>query len=145
MAPHTIEPGRPLIILRHLLDRIIAHVREGAPLEVCGMMGGVGRRVLAVFPVPNVAANPAVEYRMDGQSQINHLLELDKRNWDLVAIYHSHPSGATSEPSTTDIAQAYYPESLCVILRPDSDGDGMSVRAFSIRQAQVREVRILIE
>lgn len=139
------ESDHPLIIPGRLLSRVIAHVREGAPFEVCGMMAGVGRRVLAVFPVPNVAANPFVEYRMDGQSQIRIMLDLERRNWDLVAIYHSHPSGASSEPSSTDIERAFYPDSLYVILRPGGDRDRMSVRAFSIQQAQVHEVGITVE
>ena len=43
------------------------------------------------------------------------LLEIESSRWALGAIYHSHPSGP-ARPSPTDLAEAYYPDALAVIV-----------------------------
>lgn len=136
-------PDRLRMTAGHL-RLIIEHVRSGMPHEVCGLLGGVGGQVKEVFPVPNVAPDPATGFVMDPQAQIDVLLTLEERGWDLVAIYHSHPPGARTDPSPTDVAQAHYPEALSLLLVPDPSGHEVSVRAFTIRDGQVSEVPVVV-
>lgn len=104
----------------------------GMPNEVCGLLGGVGTQVKAVFQTPNAHPDPTSGYQVDGQSLINILNILDQNGWDLIAIYHSHPPGQRTDPSPTDVRQSYYPDSLYVIVAPDHDGDSINIRAFAI-------------
>ncbi len=128
------------------VHRVAQHVRTGLPLEVCGLMGGVGREVREVFPVPNVAENPRVSYYMDPQEQVRVLGLIERRGWELVAIYHSHPPGARTDPSPSDVAQAYWTGVVYIIVVPNTAGEIASLRAFLIDQpGGVVEIPIAIE
>jgi proteasome lid subunit RPN8/RPN11 len=65
--------------------------------------------------------------------------------WNMLAIYHSHPPGGRTEPSASDIATAYYPEALILVIVPDPAGEICSLRAFAIDAGQVCEVSIALE
>jgi proteasome lid subunit RPN8/RPN11 len=121
------------------LDSILAHVRSEMPREACGLLGGVGGCVRAVFPIPNVADDPGISFRMDGKAQLAAMSEIEEKGWELLAIYHSHPCGALSEPSPRDVDQAYYPEALTIIVAAD-----LSVRAFVIRGGEVSPVPLTV-
>ncbi len=137
-------PPTSLQVSPHQLEAISSHVRAGFPEEVCGLMGGVGGVVREVFPVPNVAAEPRTSFFMEGQRLYDVLALLEKRGWDLVAIYHSHPPGCRTDPSPSDLGQAYYPDTLHVIIVPDQEGEIASLRAFAIVAGRAVEVPIRI-
>ncbi|MCS7351102.1 MAG: M67 family metallopeptidase [Anaerolineae bacterium] len=118
--------------------RILAHVQAEWPLEACGLLGGIGRRVLVVYPTRNELASP-VRYRVHPDDLIRVMRELEARGWELVGIYHSHPHGPAA-PSATDVAEAYYPEAVYVIAAPVR-GE-WRLRAFRIVNGAVQEVRI---
>jgi proteasome lid subunit RPN8/RPN11 len=59
----------------------------------------------------------------------------------LMGIYHSHPNG-DNVPSPRDIERAYYPDVAYFILSPRAPAP---VRAFSIRQGRVKELKIIAE
>lgn len=120
---------------------MLAQLEVSYPLEGCGLMAGQVGRVRRLYPVDNRLASPSA-YEMDPHQQLEAMLELEERGWDLLAIYHSHPSGP-SVPSATDIAKAYYPDSLHVIVSL-LDRQQPSVRAFSIQDGRVVEVDIKI-
>src|SRR5690242_2675108 len=101
--------------------QIRADVLAQVPHETCGLLAGVGGDVRAVYPVPNVAPDPSRSFLMDAQSQVAAMLDIMKRRWNLLAIYHSHPPGSRSDPSPVDVAHAAYPEALMVIAVPDED------------------------
>lgn len=137
-AVHAGYNGRMALSISHAdLDHILAHVQSERPREACGLLGGAGGHVMAVYPVTNVADDPRTSFRMDGEAQYAAMVEMEENGWELLAIYHSHPCGVHSEPSPTDIDQAYYPEALSVIIAAD-----LSVRAFSIRDGEVRPVSL---
>jgi proteasome lid subunit RPN8/RPN11 len=52
---------------------------------------------------------------MNPHQQIEALLALEAAGWQLLAIYHSHPQGPEL-PSATDIALAFYPEAVNIIV-----------------------------
>ena len=80
---------------------------------------------------------------MNSQSFIDAYLGIDARGWDLVAIYHSHPVGASSAPSATDIANANYPEALNLIVSFDGNGQPVA-RVFQIVEGRVTEAGLEI-
>ncbi len=87
---------------------MLEHVDEQAPIEACGLLGGSNSRVLQVVPVKN-AAESQVRYRMDPAEQVGALFGFEESGIELVAIYHSHPSGPPG-PSSIDIREDAYPE-----------------------------------
>jgi proteasome lid subunit RPN8/RPN11 len=130
-----------LRISRQLLDDVIAHAREDAPNECCGMIAARDGEAVAVHRARNTAASP-FRYEMDGMEQYRIQTEIEDAGLELGAIYHSHTRSAP-EPSQTDINLAFYPEALYVIVglkSPEPD-----VRAWRIVDGQVSEAALEIE
>jgi proteasome lid subunit RPN8/RPN11 len=117
------------------VEQIIAQARADAPLETCGLI--VARAgELHVLPMANALRSP-VAYRMDDNELAQALIAYDEP----LAIYHSHPHGPPG-PSPTDIAQAYYPDSIYIIVSLATEPP--SVRAFHIVQGVVTKVELQI-
>jgi proteasome lid subunit RPN8/RPN11 len=130
-----------LRISRQLLDDVIAHAREDAPNECCGMIASRDGEAVLVHRARNTAASP-FRYEMDGMEQYRIQTEIEDAGLELGAIYHSHTRSAP-EPSQTDINLAFYPEALYVIVglkSPQPD-----VRAWRIVDGQVSEAALEIE
>jgi proteasome lid subunit RPN8/RPN11 len=125
-------------IAPELLEQVIAHAREDAPNECCGMIAAEDGRAVAVYRATNAAASP-LRYEIDGMEQYRIQTEIEDRGWDLGAIYHSHTRSAP-HPSQTDINLALYPDSLYVIV--GVAGDEPEVRAFRIASGEVREAAL---
>jgi proteasome lid subunit RPN8/RPN11 len=70
---------------------------------------------------------------MEPEEQVRIFLSLEKLGWDLLAIYHSHPSGP-DHPSSTDLAEAAYPESVYLIWFPQESE--WACRGFLIQDGQ---------
>jgi len=131
----------PLRLLRQHLEQIIEHVQSEAPLEACGLVGGRDGQSALVIPITNVLRSPT-RYRMDPQEQLNAFLLLEEQECDLLAIYHSHPQGSPY-PSETDRSEAYYPDSLYVILSPGENG--WELRSFMINSESSLQVPVDIQ
>ena len=117
---------------------IIAHVRAERPNEACGLLAGEGGVVRKVYPAENILHSP-VQYQIDPKRQVEIMLEIEAAGWELSGIYHSHPGGPPA-PSPTDVARAYYPDSIYLILAPgDATGEWRG-RAFVIEEGRVEEV-----
>lgn len=121
--------------------QLCAEAERHAPEEACGLLAGQGERVLAVIPVTN-ELHSQVRYRMEPAEQLRAFLEIDRRGWELIGIYHSHPLGP-DEPSQTDIAEAFYPESVYLII--SGQVSGWVFRGFFIQDGQVSEIPIRAE
>jgi proteasome lid subunit RPN8/RPN11 len=102
-------------------------------------MAGPAGDVARIYPVENRLHSP-VAYEMEPLQQIQALQQLEDAGWELLAIYHSHPHGP-ERPSAQDVAQAYYPDTLSVIVSL-AHLEQPVVRAFSIRDGAVCEVRL---
>lgn len=120
---------------------MLAHLRSAYPEEACGVMAGIDGDVLRLYPVENKLHSP-VAYEMEPLQQLRALQQLEDAGWELLAIYHSHPQGPEI-PSAQDVAQAYYPDALNVIVsfaRPEQP----VVRVFSIRDGAVYEQALIV-
>lgn len=123
-----------------LAAQIVAQARAGAPLETCGVLGGQAGRALAAYPLANALRSPA-RYHADADELLAAFLDIEARGWDMVGIYHSHPTGP-DKPSATDVAEAYYPDAVYVIVSLAHEPP--SLRAFQIVDGQVSEVGLVI-
>jgi proteasome lid subunit RPN8/RPN11 len=125
-----------------MLDEIVAHAREEAPNECCGMIGARDGAATSLYRARNAEASP-LRYTVHPQDQQRIMDELEARGEELVAIYHSH-TGSRAYPSQTDINLAEnWPDPLYVICSvADEEPD---VRAFAIREGSVEEASLEIE
>ena len=124
-------------IARSLVDEIVAHAREDAPDECCGMIAAQDGRAVRVHRIRNKDASP-LRYTLDPMQQFEVEEAIEEAGHRVGAIYHSHTRSAPY-PSQTDInlASPLYAESLYVIVGvagPEAD-----VRAFRIADGQVSE------
>jgi proteasome lid subunit RPN8/RPN11 len=76
---------------------------------------------------------------MDPGEQIRAMLSLEEDGWDLVAIYHSHPTG-TILPSKTDVDEAFYPEAVQIIW--GMEDNAWVFAAFLIQDGIVERIKI---
>lgn len=128
-----------LLLAPGLIEEMIAHAAAHYPEEACGLLGGSGCHATRLHPVENMLHSP-VAYEMEPLQQVRAMLDIEAEGQELVAIYHSHPGGL-ARPSVTDVAQAYYPDSAQIIVSL-ADRKRPDVRAFTIRDGQVRTIRL---
>lgn len=131
----------PLILSRADYSLLLSLARSAAPREVCGLLGGRAGCILRVYPIANVSPSPNL-FRLDPAEQVRAMLDIERRGWELCAIYHSHPAGPPL-PSETDIAQAAYPEAVYLIIAPDTNGQWL-LRGFKITANNIAAEQIEI-
>jgi proteasome lid subunit RPN8/RPN11 len=123
------------------LEKMRADAAARFPQEACGLVAGVERRALEVFAISNVLNSP-LRFRMDPQEQWQVFKEIDERSWELLAIYHSHPSGPAGL-SAIDIAEAYYPDVVHIVWFKDA-GEWL-YRAFTLQSGLPSEIRLELD
>ena len=116
---------------------IIEHAREGLPLEICGILGGNGDTVSAIYRMVNTDAK-SDHFMMDPREQISVMKELRQKKLEMTAFYHSHPEGP-AYPSAEDIRLAFYPDVYSLIISLE-DPDNPALNIFKISDAQVESV-----
>jgi [CysO sulfur-carrier protein]-S-L-cysteine hydrolase len=126
---------------RKLFDEMVAHAREDAPNECCGMVATRDGEAVKVYRAINAAASP-LRYEIDGAEQYRIQMEIDDQDMELGAIYHSH-TRSEPVPSQTDINLAFYPDAVYVIV--GLSGGDADVRAFTIRDGQVTEADLEVD
>jgi [CysO sulfur-carrier protein]-S-L-cysteine hydrolase len=92
-------------ISEELLDELIAHAKEEAPNECCGVVAveelGASPRAAKVHRARNMAASP-LKFEVDGKQLLGLIETIEVDGQELGAIYHSHTRTAP-KPSQTDI------------------------------------------
>lgn len=123
------------------IDELIALARQGAPREVCGLLGGRDGVVSEITSVANTASAPERAYQMDERGLAHALTSLARRGMSPVAFFHSHPAG-DSRPSPLDVTMWAYPDVLMLIitLQPSP-----ALSAWSVRWGEVTPVEIEME
>ena len=108
----------PLLQLRREhVDAMIAHARETAPEECCGLIGGVSEaRAVTLYRLRNVTPHPESAYEAAPEDLFAAQRRMRERGEDLLAIYHSHPRASDPSPSETDVRLAYYPSAKYLII-----------------------------
>ena len=122
-----------------MVEEMIAHARDEAPNECCGMIGGADGSATTVYRSINAEASP-LRYSLDASDQFRIMQEIEKRGEELVGIYHSH-TGSAAYPSQTDVNLAAYPDAVYVIVSLE-DPQNPEVRGFWIRDRQIEEAEL---
>jgi proteasome lid subunit RPN8/RPN11 len=108
-----------------------------APLEACGLLAGLNRRVELRIGVSNADQSP-VRFHMEPLQQWRAFQRIESSGLELLSIYHSHPNGP-DRPSPTDIAEAMYPVVQIIWYRNEGK---WRARGFRIEAGEVREVAL---
>jgi proteasome lid subunit RPN8/RPN11 len=125
-----------LEISQDVYDALVAHARRDHPDEACGMLARSAAGVVRVIEMLNVARSPTF-YEMDSLEVLRVMRELDDRDEELYAIYHSH-TATEAYPSRTDVSIAGYPEAHYVLVSTRSP-DEVELRSFRILDGVVEE------
>ncbi len=128
-------------VSRPIYEELLAHAREEAPNECCGLIGGLDGVAKTVYRARNAEASP-LRYNLDPQDQFRIMTEMDERGEELSAIYHSH-TASPAYPSQTDINLASYPDALYLIVSL-ADGE-KDLRGYRITDGEVTEVDLAID
>ena len=107
--------SRTVTIIRDVRERLIAHAREAAPEECCGLLLGQGAAIVEAVRARNVAASVTTRFVIDPKDHIDARRDGRARGLEVLGFYHSHPSG-NPLASETDLAEASYPGSLYAIV-----------------------------
>lgn len=111
------------------IQAIREHAARAYPHEACGLLlgrrDGERRRVSRIVPSANVAAEPDRRFEIDPALRFRLMRERRERAGgegaadpaaeEIIGHYHSHPDGAAA-PSATDLAMAYEPELVWLIV-----------------------------
>lgn len=132
-------------IARGVIEAMLEHARREPELECCGLLAGRGEpgagcEITEILRAEN-ALRSATQYEIAPRELLRLHREMRERGLELMGIYHSHPRGENA-PSETDVAKAFYPDVVYVIL---GLGAERKVRGFWIREGMVREVEIEVE
>ena len=118
---------------------MIAHSREEAPNECCGMVAVRDGAATEVHRAANTEASP-FRFVIGAKEQLQILEAIESAGQELGAIYHSH-TRTPPPPSQTDINfAAAWPGVLWVIV--GLSGGEAQVRTWRIAEGQVSEVEL---
>jgi [CysO sulfur-carrier protein]-S-L-cysteine hydrolase len=130
-----------------MLDELIAHARDEAPNECCGVVGveldgagGVEARATKVHRAENIAASP-LKFEVDGKELLGLIDAIEGDEQELGAIYHSHTRTAP-RPSQTDINFAANWPGVEWIIVGLANGQAPEVRSYLIENGKVQEVAL---
>ncbi len=126
-----------LILSQTLLNEMIQYVDQRIPLEACGLLAGHGNQAELMIGVLNQAQSP-VRFVMDPYEQLHAFDWIDDHGFDLVAIFHSHPTGPETV-SETDIAEAAYAVVHIILSHLEAD---WRARGFWIEGNEAHEVTL---
>lgn len=132
----------PIRIRTAIAAELVAHARQNAEQECCGLLAGRDGAITRIFPATNAAADPQTSYEIAPVELFRLMREIRAAGLTLAGIYHSHPNGE-NVPSPRDLERAYYPDAAYFILSARADAP-RPVRAFSIRDNRAVETEIQI-
>ncbi len=111
-----------VILSAEMRWRLMQHVRQSLPREAVGLLAGRSSgQVDLIMPLPNVADGDWA-FLADPLAQFSALQRIGAAGLELLAIYHSHPSGGT-DPSPRDLKYAQAWRCAHVIVAVNADGD----------------------
>lgn len=128
-------------VRQEVRDAIVAHAREEAPNECCGLLIGCDGAIVESVRARNLRRSPS-RYLLDPATHVRTIRRLRGTGRDVLGAYHSHPH-TRPIPSETDRAEALYPDFVWVIvslLEPEGD-----VAGFRIAQGSVTPVALVLE
>ncbi|MDQ3655372.1 MAG: M67 family metallopeptidase [Chloroflexota bacterium] len=134
-----IEPEEQLILPPSIREEIVAHARDHAPRECCGVLAGQDGAPTHLHRLTNV--EPGVSrYLFDDEEFFRVYWEIENRGEELLAVYHSHPV-TVAYPSETDVAFAFWPEAVYIVCSLAVE-QAPVIRGYHIIDGDISEIEI---
>lgn len=130
-----------LTLANSYVDEIIAHAREDAPNECCGIIAGKNGDATKLYRAINAEASP-YRYSVDPKDLLRIYRDLEGNGWDVLAIYHSH-THTEAYPSPTDVRLAAWPDAYYLIVSLEDDTNPI-LRAFRINEGEIEEQELKV-
>ncbi len=127
-------------IEREIYQQIVSAANAAAPLECCGYLAGVGKKITRAYPMKNMDQSRE-HYSFEAGEQFATVKEIRKQSLAVLAVYHSHPE-TPARPSEEDIRLAFDPAISHVII--SLCGEQEVVRSFQIRNGLVEPEELTI-
>jgi desampylase len=124
-----------VILPRAVRDALVAHARETAPAECCGLLIGTATNISDAVRAANLADSPS-RFLIDPKDHIRARRDARARGLDVVGFYHSHPH-SDARPSPTDLAEASYENHLYVIVALLGEAADVRVYRFTGRSFEL--------
>ena len=132
-----------LQIPKDIHDDMIAHAREGFPLEVCGILAGTGASVSAIYRMTNTDASNE-HFMMEPREQFAVIKDLRAKGVAMLAVYHSHPE-TPARPSEEDIRLALTPDvSYVIISLADAAVPEIKSYKISAGKVQIEPIKLIV-
>ena len=125
------------------LDEVLAHARETAPNECCGLLLGTPQLIVTAFRARNVH-DSAVRYLINPEDHFAAIRAARQHDLTVVGAYHSHPASQPI-PSATDLDEAHDPQLLYVIVGPVLGEGSTRVRAYRLLNRNFQEAELVPE
>jgi proteasome lid subunit RPN8/RPN11 len=93
-----------MLISSEVVEDMLAHARDEAPRECCGLLTGTGDTIVRSVRARNLETRPT-RYLIDPEDHFAAIRAARAQGLEVVGAYHSHPSSAPV-PSPSDIAEA---------------------------------------
>lgn len=119
---------------------LVAHARDEAPNECCGLLVGSADIIEDSVRTRNLESSQT-RYRVDPQDHIALNRRLRPTSQRVIGAYHSHPR-SPAIPSESDNAEAYYPEFIYLIVSlavPDSP----DIRGYRLIRRNLEPVELV--
>jgi len=130
-----------VVITRQILEGIIRHAREEAPLECCGLLMGASETITHQRRMVNMLRSQN-RYSMDPRALFEFFRDLRSLQIRHLGIYHSHPA-SEAYPSKTDVDESYYPDCTYFIVSL-KDVQSPSIRAFDLAHGSIQEKELQV-
>lgn len=101
-------------------EALIAHAREAAPAECCGVLLGRPGAIIDAVRTRNAADETTRRFLIDPLDHFAAIRAARLRGLEVVGFYHSHPASAP-EPSARDVDEFSYPGHLYAIVSLQSE------------------------
>ncbi len=149
-----------LYIRQSHIDEMVRHALEGRPEEVCGLLGGkalvrgevghssgpnhlvVDAKAEQLYRAVNREHSP-VRYEIDPHDLLRIFRDMERHDWELVGIYHSH-THTQAYPSATDVRLAFYPDAFYILVSLEDEARPQ-VRAYRIIDGKISEAELVVE
>ena len=120
-----------ITIPAEIIKTIQSQSVDEAPNEACGYLAGKNHRVFLRIPMTNADHSPE-HFTFDPQEQFAAITRAREDDYDLIAVYHSHPA-TPARMSDEDIRLANDTEMVYVIMSLKKD----VTKAFTIDAGKV--------
>jgi proteasome lid subunit RPN8/RPN11 len=118
-------------IPRAVIDEMIAHARDDAPNECCGLLVGVRGEVSGAVRARNLEPSPT-RYLIDPVDYLAAIKAARARAQHVIGAYHSHPDGTTT-PSRRDIDEATGGRDFLYVIVSPASG---AITAYFVRNGE---------